>query len=169
LEPQSDSDTRNSLLGTSRGLNYLLKKVDETLIEAKSTGFVSRESIKFLARNSGQSWNGFSGKQALLAALEDEKADINARKPPLEEEELNQRNARLDSAALPGKGALDGIHRYETSNVRHRYKVEKRLHELQSRRQEQDDVSGAHNAMVGNASYAIFCETKPICILVSAR
>jgi len=82
LEPQSDSDTRNSLLGTSRGLNYLLKKVEEARIEAKSTGYVSKESIKFLSLNSGQSWNGFSGKQALLTALEDEKADINARKLP---------------------------------------------------------------------------------------
>jgi len=94
LEPQSDSDTRNSLLGTSRGLNYLLKKVEEARIEAKSTGYVSKESIKFLSLNSGQSWNGFSGKQALLTALEDEKADINARKLP-------SRRGGVESEKLP--------------------------------------------------------------------
>jgi len=34
------------------------------------------------------------------------------------------------------------FHRYETSNLRHRYKVEKRLEELQSRRKEQARASG---------------------------
>jgi hypothetical protein len=73
--------------------------------------------------------------------LENEKTDLKARKPRVEEEERNVRNACIDAAAIPPKTALDRIHRYETTNQRHRYKLEKRIDELQSRRREQARTS----------------------------
>ena len=70
----------------------------------------------------------------MLAALEKEIAELTRLKAQVEEDEFHQENARRDSAAIPSTEALDRLYRYETSNRRHRYKVEARLEELQVRR-----------------------------------
>ena len=142
LLPQPDSNARHFLLQTSRGIKYLLKKVEEAQKELESKGFIAPESVKFLPQNPGQSWQRACNKEALLASLENEKTDLKASKLRLEEEERNVRDACIDAVAIPSKTALDRIHRYETSNQRHRYRVEKRLEELQSRRREQARASG---------------------------
>src|SRR5437868_7680040 len=95
LELQPESEARHSLLGTSRGLNYLLQKIEETCKEVISSGAVSTESTKWLPRNSRQSWYGFS-KQALLVALDKEIAELTTRKVQIEEDEFHERNARRD-------------------------------------------------------------------------
>jgi len=143
--PQPDSNARQFLLQSSRGINYLLKKLEQAQNELESKGFLTPESVKFLPQNPGQSWRRACNKGVLLAALESEKEQLQARKLLVEEEERNRRDARIDAAAIPPKTALDRIHRYETSNLRHRYKVEKRLEELQSRRKEQERASGVLN------------------------
>jgi hypothetical protein len=137
--------TRDVLLQSSRGINYLLKKLDQAQNELESKGFLPPESVRFLPQNPGQSWRRACNKGVLLTALENEKEQLQARKLLVEEEERNRRDARIDAAAIPPKTALDRIHRYETSNLRHRYKVEKRLEELQSRRKEQARASGVLN------------------------
>jgi len=119
-----------------------LKKLEQAQKELESKGFIAPESVKFLPQNPGQSWQRACNKEALLTSLENEKTDLKASKLRLEEEERNVRDAGIDAAAIPPKTALDRIHRYETSNQRHRYKVEKRLEELQSRRREQARASG---------------------------
>jgi len=96
--------------------------------------------------NPGPNWLHASNKEALQKALEDEKAELQTRKLLVEAEERSQRSARIDAAAVPSKMPLERIDRYETSNRRHRYKLEKRLEELQSRRKEQGLVSLARNA-----------------------
>jgi len=96
--------------------------------------------------NPGPNWLHASNKEALQKALDDEKTELQARKLLVEAEERNQRRAHIDAAAVPSKMPLERIDRYETSNRRHRYKLEKRLEELQSRWKEQGLVSSARNA-----------------------
>jgi len=76
--------------------------------------------------------------------LDDEKTELQARKLLVEAEERSQRRARINAAAVPSKTPLERLDRYETSNRRHRYKLEKRLEELQSRRREHELTSGVH-------------------------
>jgi hypothetical protein len=101
---------------------------------------------RVLPQNVGHVWRNASNKKALLSALENEKTELNARKVRVEAEERDEKQARIDAAAIPPKDALDRIHRYETANRRHRYQVEKRLDELLSRRRQQEALSGAGNA-----------------------
>ena len=72
----------------------------------------------------------------MFAALTEEIADLTKRKRQAEKNELDHRNAQIDSAAIPGKDDLDRIYRYQTSNRRHRYRVQARLDQLQARREE---------------------------------
>ena len=131
---KSSAGARHELLGSSRGLNFLLRNIEEVKEEVASTGYISRESLRWLAPN--DIWNGRAGKQAVLEALEKEIAELTTLKAQVEEDEFHQNNARRDSAAIPSTEALDRLYRYETSNRRHRYKVEARLEELQARRKE---------------------------------
>jgi len=92
---------------------------------------------------------------------------LNTLKLPIEERELQQRNARFDSSAIPSREILDRIHRYETANVRHRYKVEARLERLQAQRKENEKAMGQPAAMMKADRISKFCETKPINVLFS--
>jgi hypothetical protein len=143
--PRPDSNARHSLLQTSRGINYLLEKLEETQRDVESNGFVPQKLLRFLPQNLGHIWrnasNNASNKKMLLTALENEKTELNARKLRVEAEERDERQAHIDAAAIPSKDVLDRIHRYETANRRHRYRVEKRLDELQSRRRQQEPPS----------------------------
>ena len=142
IELKPAKEARLTLFGTSRGLNYLLERVTETRTEVESSGRISQESKAWLSRHVGGSWDDLSGKQALLTATEKKIAELSMRKAQIKEEELFQRNANLDRSAIPSRETLDRIHRYETANVRHRYKVEERLERLQSRRKENEKAIG---------------------------
>jgi len=135
---------RHGLLKTSTGINFLLKKIEEARKYVDTNGFVPQESLRFLPQNPGPSWLHASDKQALQKALDNEKTELQARKILVEAEERSQRRARINAAAVPSKTPLERLDRYETSNRRHRYKLEKRLEELQSRRREHELTSGVH-------------------------
>jgi len=124
------------------GMPNIRQDQDPPIIRKLFREMPSRNQVKFLPQNPGQSWQRACNKEALLTSLENEKTDLKASKLRLEEEERNVRDAGIDAVAIPSKTALDRIHRYETSNQRHRYRVEKRLEELQSRRREQARASG---------------------------
>jgi hypothetical protein len=74
------------------------------------------------------------GKEHLLAALKKETEELTAKKGQVETDELQWRIDSRDRSAIPSKEVLDRIHRYETSNVRHRYRAMERLEQLQARR-----------------------------------
>jgi hypothetical protein len=102
----------------------------------QSSGRLPLELRRWLSPS--EVWNGGSEKKAILAALDEEIADLTKRKGQLEEQELQKRNAALDFASLPPKLALDLNHRYETPNVRIRRKAEQRLDEMQARRKAEE-------------------------------
>jgi hypothetical protein len=56
---------------------------------------------------------------------------------------------------------LDRINRYETSNVRHRYKVETRLEQLQARRTENRKMNSGKGGNPEDSQDQQFCETEP--------
>ena len=91
---KSSAGARHELLGSSRGLNFLLRSIEEVKEEVASTGYVSRESLRWLAPN--DIWNGRAGKQAVLEALENEIAEPTTLKAQVEEDEFHQKNARRD-------------------------------------------------------------------------
>jgi hypothetical protein len=74
---------------------------------------------------------------------------------------LQWRNDSRDCSAIPSKEVLDRIHRYETSNVRHRYRVEARLEKLQARRRENAKVNSEMDSDSESSQDTEFCETKP--------
>jgi len=100
----------------------------------------------------------YSGKKPLLAALEKEVEELTARKNQVEKDEAEWRNDRRDCSAIPSKEVLDRINRYETSNVRHRYRVEARLERLQGQRRENRKLNSKKDSDTENSQ---FCETKP--------
>ncbi|MFZ0198051.1 MAG: hypothetical protein WAL05_02535 [Candidatus Sulfotelmatobacter sp.] len=125
-------DAYNSLLGTSAGLAFLLCKVEEAKRAVESSGYLSEQLHRWLTPH--KNWHNISGKQPLLATLEKETAELTALKRQVDDAGLYSEDIRLDCLAIPSKEGLDRIHRYETSNVRQRYKAEERLEQLQARR-----------------------------------
>jgi hypothetical protein len=79
-------------------------------------------------------WNDGGRKSETLAALKKEMADLTRKKEQAEENEMDRRNAQIDCAAIPGKEALDRLHRHETNNRRHRYWLQARLDQLKPRK-----------------------------------
>ena len=124
-------------------------------MEVESTGSIPSEILCWL--NPNKSWSLLPCKESLLAVLEQERLQLCERMRQLEEEKSRQSNANRDYWAIPSKEALDRIHRYETANVRHRYKVEASLEKLQSRRRENAKENSGKSPQDGQ-----FCETKPI-------
>jgi hypothetical protein len=134
LAPLSDAEARYTLLTSSRGLNCLLQLIEDMTKAVQSLGHLPLESRRWLPP--AEIWNGGAGKRKILAALKREIAELTRLKAQTEKDELDKSNAQRDCAAIPGKEALDRIYRYETSNRRHRYKVQARLDQLQARRKE---------------------------------
>jgi hypothetical protein len=48
---KSSTSARHELLGSSRGLNFLLRSIEEVKEEVSSTGYISRESLRWLGPN----------------------------------------------------------------------------------------------------------------------
>jgi hypothetical protein len=132
FEISKDAEARHMLLATSRGLRFLLRKIEDTKWEVKSSGSISEQSRRWLSPR--EKWQGLYKKASILAALENEAEELTKRKVQIEQEEAEQKQARLELSAIPSTTALNTIQRYEKDNVRHRHTVEQTLQELQSRR-----------------------------------
>ncbi len=157
LEPAADA--YHSQLRSSRGIKFLLRKIDEAQDEVRVRGSLSAESRRWLAPE--KNWKRISGTQQLLAALEKETKQLTAKKVEVEENESQWRNDQRDCSAIPSKDALDRSDRYETKNVRHRYKVEARLDQLLARPSKKTKSnSGVYSDATGRQD-AQFCQTKP--------
>jgi hypothetical protein len=129
-----DADVRAALLTSSRGLSYLLRELRDIMKVVLSIDCFPPESRKLLPP--AEVWNGGASKKEMLVALKEEIADLTMRKEQAQKNEMDQRDAQIDCAAIPGKEALDRLHRYETSNQRHRYKLLTRLDQLLSRQKQ---------------------------------
>jgi hypothetical protein len=103
----------------------------------------------------------FSSKKLFLAAFEEETERLTAKKGSVERDESQRRNDQGDYWAIPSKEVLDRIYRYETSNVRHRYKVAARLEKLQARRRENAKVNSGKGSNAESPQDTELCETKP--------
>ena len=154
-------DTYNSLLETSRGLAFLLRKIEEAQDEVRVSDSLSTELRRWLAPEKNWEKIFTSGKKHVLAALEKEAEELTAKRGQVEEGKSQWRNDARGCSAIPSKEVLDKIHRYETSNVRHRYKVEARLEQLQARRRENAKVNSRKDSDAESPQDTQFCETKP--------
>ncbi len=125
-----DAETRHGLLRNSRGLRYLLRVIENLRKQVQSTGRFPLELRRWLPP--AEVWNGGFTKKAILAALDKEIQDLTNLKVQTEGKELDKRNATRDLASIPSKAALDRLHRYDTSNVRTRRRVEQRLDQRQA-------------------------------------
>ena len=114
-------DAYNSLLETSGGLAFLLRKIEEAQDEVRVSGTLSTELRRWLAPAKNWGRISYLGKKHILAALEKETEELTAKKNQVEKNGSQWRNDERDCSAIPSKEVLDRIHRYETSNVRHRY------------------------------------------------
>jgi hypothetical protein len=72
---------RHGLLQSSTGINSMLKKIEEARQYIDADGFVPQGSLRFLPRNPGPNWLHTSNKEARQKALDDEKAELQTRKP----------------------------------------------------------------------------------------
>jgi hypothetical protein len=153
--------TYGSLLRSSHGIEFLLLGLDQAQVDVIETGSVRTELHQWLAP--GRDWRraAFSTNNLLSAALEDEHERLTVEKGRVEKGESQRRSDERDRWAIPGKEALDRIYRYETSNLRHRYKVETRLELLQARRRENAKENSGESNDVENSQDAQFCEPKP--------
>ena len=159
LEPAADA--YHSLLRNSRGIRFLLRKIEEAKDELRVCGSLSTEMRRWLAPTKNWDRILYLGKKQALAAFMKETEELTAKKGQVEENELQWGDGWRDSSGIPSKSALDRIHRYETSNVRHRYRVEARLEQLQARRRGNAKVnSGGYSDAEGHQEIQ-FCETKP--------
>ena len=161
LTVQPAGDAYHSLLRSSRGIKLLLHKIEQARDEVVASGSLSSELRHWLAP--AKNWDRLSclGEEHLLAALEMETEELTAKKGKIEMDELQWRNDSRDCSAIPSKEVLDRIHRYETSNVRHRYRVEARLEKLQARRTENAKVNSERDGDSESPQDTQFCETKP--------
>lgn len=132
LAPLSDAEVPFTLCTSSRGLNYLLHRIEDIVKVVQSSGHFPLESRGWSPP--AEVWNGGARKPEILTALKKEIADLIKIKVQVEKDELDQKEAQRDCAAIPGKEALDRTQRYENSNRRHRYKVQARLDQLQPRK-----------------------------------
>jgi hypothetical protein len=134
LSTMSDADARFELLKSSRGLTYLLRRLEDITKEVRTNGHISPESRWLLPP--AKAWGCGSAKKVILSGLESEIEELTDRKAEIEKDELYESNARGDFASIPPKVDLDSIHRYETTNVRARRKVEAALDQMQEQRRE---------------------------------
>ena len=157
LMQQPSADAYHSMLESSRGIKFLLGKVEQARKEAEVSNSISSELRRWLAPK--QNWNriAHSGKKPLLEALEKEIEGLTA----LEKHNVEWRKTRSDCSVIPSKAVLDQLIRYETSNVRHRYKVEARLERLQGQRRENCKINSGNDGDPENSQDSQFCETKP--------
>ncbi len=155
------ADAYHSLLESSCGIRFLLLKTKQIIDEVTATagGRVSTELLRWLAP--GKNWARFPTKESLLEVLEKEVEMLTAEKSQAEADESQSSDGWRDSLAIPSKEVLDRLHRYETRNVRHRYKVEARLDLLQARRWENAKVNSEENNDEESSRDAQFCDTKP--------
>ena len=154
------AEAYHSLLRSSRGIRFLLRKAEQAQDEVKISNSVSAELLRWLAPEQNWAQIAYSG-EALLAALEKETEELTARKGMVERAESDWSNDQRERSAIPSKEVLDRIHRYETSNVRHRYRVEKRLEQLQARPRENAKTNSGRNSDAESPQDTEFCETKP--------
>ena len=161
LTLQTATDAYHSLLRSSRGIKFLLRKIEEARDEVQVSGSLSTELRLWLAP--AKNWERISllGKKDVLAALEKETEELKEKKGQVEENESRWRNDQRECSAIPLKDALDRIHRYETSNVRHRYKVEARLEKLQAWRRGNTKANSGEDSDPESHQDIQFCETKP--------
>lgn len=148
---QPPAEAYRSLLATSAGIKFLLLKAEEKKLEVLR-GCTTTVLDRWL--NPEKNWGTYTTKELLLAELDREIEKLTPRAKEIEQAE----RARRDCSAIPSKPALDRIYRYETSNVRHRYRVEARLEQLQGRRRE-NSMNFEEEAV--RSSDRHFCETKP--------
>ena len=154
-------DAYNSLLETSRGLAFLLRKIEEAQDEVRVSDSLSTELRRCLAPEKNWEKIFTSGTKRVLAALEKEAEELTAKKGQIEEGKSQWRNDARGCSAIPSKEVLDRIHRYETSNVRHRYRVEVRLERLQARRRGNAKANSGGYSDAESSQDTQFCETKP--------
>jgi hypothetical protein len=160
LELQPPAQAYHSQLRSSRGIKFLLRKLEQARDEAADSGSLSKELVRWIAPGKNWSRIASSGKKPLIAALEKEIENLKEEKGRVEDEEAQWRNDRRDFSAIPSKETLERIQRYETSNVRHRYRVEARLQQLQSQERERVKAGfGRHNDTEGHQEIQS-CETK---------
>jgi hypothetical protein len=161
LMAQPPADAYHWLLERSRGIKFLLRKVEQARNEVELSDRVSKELHWWLTPK--QDWGRIaaSGKKPLLAALEKEIEELTAQKNQVEKDEAEWANDRRDCSAIPSKEVLDRINRYETSNVRHRYRVEARLERLQGQRRENRKLNSEKDSDAEDSQDPQFCETKP--------
>jgi hypothetical protein len=140
------ADAHHSLLRSPGGIKLLLNKIEQARDEVGASGSLSTELRRWL--DPAQNWDRLSylGKKNLLDALEKETEDLTEKQCQFETDELQWRNDSRDCSAIPSKDVLDRIYRYETSNVRHRYKVEARIEQLQARRRENAKVNSGRES-----------------------
>jgi len=131
-----DDEARYQLLGSPRGLQYVIQKVQEARKEGEHSRGISWETSKWLSRHVGGSWAALSNKRALLTALDEKTTELTTRKVMLEEIELRQKNVSADCSSIPSMEALNRINRYETTNVRHRARVMQMLERSQLQRRQ---------------------------------
>jgi len=93
--------------------------------------------------------------------LEKEIEKLTAQKNQIEKDNAEWRNDQRDCSAIPSKEVLDRIQRYETSNVRHRYRVEARLELLQKRQRKTANSNSGEGGGAEGSQDTQFCETKP--------
>jgi hypothetical protein len=158
---QPATDAYHSLLQSSRGIKFLLRKIEEARDEVQVSGSLSTELRQWLAP--ARNWGKISllGRKQVLAALEKETEELTAKKGQVEENECRWRNDQRECSAIPSKDALARIHRYETGNVRHRYKVEARLEKLQAWRRANTKANSGGGSDAESHQDIQFCETKP--------
>jgi hypothetical protein len=159
LEPAAEA--YRSQLWNSRGIKFLLRKAEQARDEVGASGSLSKALRRWLAPAKNWDRISCSGKEHLLAALEKETEELTAQKGQVERREFQWRNDQRDCSAIPSKEVLDRIHRYETSNVRHRYRVEARLEQLQARRKENAKANSGRDSDAESPQDAQFCEMKP--------
>ncbi len=104
---------------------------------------------------------GHSEKQPLIAALQRDIENLTAERDRVEHEEARWRNDRREYSAIPSKETLERIQRYETSNVRHRYRVEARLEKLQLRQRESAKARSEQDRDCEDHQKTLPSETRP--------
>ena len=109
LRTMSDADARFELLKSSRGLNYLLRRLEDIMKkEVRTNGHISPESRWLFPP--AKAWGCGSTKKVILSGLESKIEELTDRKAEIEKDELYESNARGDFASIPPKVDLDSIH-----------------------------------------------------------
>ncbi|MGD1080766.1 MAG: hypothetical protein ABR881_20790 [Candidatus Sulfotelmatobacter sp.] len=161
LTGKSPADAHRSLLESSRGIKFLLSTWEEVNNELRVSSSPRAALPSWLCPEKNWQRIASLGKKHFLAALAKETEELTAKKSQIEEEVSQWRNDQVECSVIPSKDALDRILRYETGNVRHRYKVEARLDQLQARRRENAKADSGKSSDGEISQDRQFCETKP--------